>query len=59
MSDLGDAINESIAHSERVAAVIGDLKQAGYDVLLVFEATIGLNRTDDRGADKAEGVSVQ
>lgn len=48
MQELGNAINESLSDSERIAAAIGEIRRAGYDVFLVLEATIGFNkRTDD------------
>jgi hypothetical protein len=47
MQELGNAINESLSDSERIAAAIGEIKQAGYDVFLVLEATIGFNKRDD------------
>jgi hypothetical protein len=54
MQDLGNAINESLSDSERIAEAIGEIKRAGYDVFLVLEATIGFNkRDDDEDADAA------
>ena len=47
MQELGNAINESLSDSERIAAAIGDIKSAGYDVFLVLEATIGFNKRED------------
>ena len=47
MQELGNAINESLSDSDRIAAAIGEIKGAGYDVFLVLEATIGFNRRDD------------
>jgi hypothetical protein len=47
MQELGNAINESLSDSERIAAAIGEIKRAGYDVFLVLEATIGFNKRDD------------
>lgn len=47
MQELGNAINESLSDSERIAAAIGEIKGAGYDVFLVLEATIGFNKRDD------------
>ena len=44
MQELGNAINESLSDSDRIAAAIGDIKRAGYDVFLVLEATIGFNK---------------
>jgi hypothetical protein len=55
MQELGNAINESLSDSERIAAAIGEIKRAGYDVFLVLEATIGFNkREDDDGEESSE-----
>src|SRR5246127_849765 len=51
MQELGNAINDSLSESDRIAEAIGEIKRAGYDVFLVLEATIGFNKRDD--ADKA------
>ena len=37
MQELGNAINESLSDSDRIAAAIGEIKRAGYDVFLVLE----------------------
>lgn len=47
MQELGNAINESLSDSDRIAGAIGEIKRAGYDVFLVLEATIGFNKRDD------------
>ncbi|MCL5436007.1 MAG: hypothetical protein M1275_02910 [Patescibacteria group bacterium] len=47
MQDLGNAINESLSDSDRIAEAIGEIKRAGYDVFLVLEATIGFNKRDE------------
>jgi hypothetical protein len=49
MQELGNAINESLSDSDRIAAAIGEIKRAGYDVFLVLEATIGFNKRDENG----------
>jgi hypothetical protein len=58
MQELGNAINESLSDSDRIAAAIGEIKRAGYDVFLVLEATIGFNKrdesSDEAGSDQAE-----
>ena len=56
MQELGNAINESLSDSDRIAAAIGEIKRAGYDVFLVLEATIGFNKRDDsaEGADDGD-----
>ena len=46
MQELGNAINESLSESDRIAGAIGDIKRSGYDVFLVLEATIGFNKRD-------------
>jgi hypothetical protein len=52
MQELGNAINESLSDSDRIAAAIGEIKRAGYDVFLVLEATIGFNKRTE--ADESE-----
>jgi len=55
MQDLGNAINDSLSESDRIAEAIGEIKRAGYDVFLVLEATIGFNKRDDEdGSDASE-----
>jgi hypothetical protein len=58
MQDLGNAINESLSDSERIAEAIGEIKSAGYDVFLVLEATIGFNKRDS-GYESADEESVE
>lgn len=53
MQELGNAINESLSDSDRIAAAIGEIKRAGYDVFLVLEATIGFNKREDASEDEA------
>jgi hypothetical protein len=58
MQDLGNAINESLSDSERIAEAIGEIKRAGYDVFLVLEATIGFNKRDEGDNDVADEDSA-
>jgi len=51
MQELGNAINDSLSDSDRIAEAIGEIKQAGYDVFLVLEATIGFNKREDEDDD--------
>lgn len=55
MQELGNAINESLSDSDRIAAAIGEIRRAGYDVFLVLEATIGFNKRGEAEADAGEG----
>ncbi len=59
MQDLGNAINESLSDSERIAEAIGEIKRAGYDVFLVLEATIGFNKRDDSEESGSEEMSEE
>lgn len=52
MQDLGNAINESLSDSDRIAEAIGEIKRAGYDVFLVLEATIGFNKREGEDEDE-------
>jgi hypothetical protein len=52
MQELGNAINESLSDSDRIAVAIGEIKRAGYDVFLVLEATIGFNKRDEDSEDE-------
>ena len=52
MQELGNAINDSLSESDRIAEAIGEIKRAGYDVFLVLEATIGFNRRDENAEDE-------
>ncbi len=56
MQELGNAINESLSDSDRIAAAIGEIRRAGFDVFLVLEATIGFNKRSDNDDDGAESV---
>ena len=51
---LGEAIHESVSESENIAGVVKNIREQGFDVLLMLEATIGLNEVDDDAADKVE-----
>lgn len=53
MQELGNAINEALSDSERIAEAIGDIRQAGYDVFLVLEATIGFNKREESDEEEA------
>jgi hypothetical protein len=58
--NLGNAINESLSDSDRIAGAIGQIKRAGYDVFLVLEATIGFNKREESDEDSdLEGVDTE
>lgn len=47
IQQLGEAIHESVIESEQIAGVVQDIRQHGFDVLLMLEATIGLNEVSN------------
>ena len=57
MQDLGNAINESLSDSDRIAEAIGEIKRAGYDVFLVLEATIGFNKRNEGEDDDVPEIA--
>jgi hypothetical protein len=60
MQELGNAINDSLSESDRIAEAIGEIKRAGYDVFLVLEATIGFNkRSDDDETEEEPAVEPE
>ncbi len=52
---LGEAIHESVSESEDIAGVVKNIREQGFDVLLMLEATIGLNEVAE---DSAESVDT-
>jgi uncharacterized protein (UPF0335 family) len=59
IQQLGEAIHESVIESEQIAGVVQDIRQHGFDVLLMLEATIGLNDVAAREAQEAEAATGQ
>src|SRR5438270_11191811 len=57
MKELGEAINESLADSEQIADVVSRIKDGGYDIFLVLEATIGVSRPGET-TDKSSMVTT-
>jgi hypothetical protein len=54
IKELGDAINDSLSDSEQIAEVISRIKDGGYDVFVVLEATIGFNEREE--SETEEGL---
>ena len=56
IQQLGEAIHESVIESEQIAGVVQDIRKHGFDVLLMLEATIGLNEVKEgENAEATEG----
>jgi len=55
---LGEAIHETVSESEDIAVVVKDIREQGFDVLLMLEATIGLNEVES-GSEQSQDVSEE
>jgi len=58
MKELGDAINESLSDSEQISEVVSRIKEGGYDIFLVLEATIGVSKQGEKTPDKTSLVTT-
>ncbi len=59
VQQLGEAIHESVSESEQIAGVVQDIRRQGFDVLLMLEATIGLNEVVEQPASEtSEGEAT-
>src|SRR5947199_5820454 len=51
---LGEAIHESVSESENIAGVVKNIREQGFDVMLMLEATIGLNEVETSAEEGQE-----
>lgn len=58
LKDLGEAINESISASADVNHHIQRIRDEGYNLYVVLDATIGLDREDESAAAAASPGSA-
>jgi hypothetical protein len=54
IQQLGEAIHESVSESEDIAGVVKNIREQGFDVLLMLEATIGLNEVEEETEESIE-----
>jgi hypothetical protein len=55
---LGEAIHESVSESEDIAGVVKNIREQGFDVLLMLEATIGLNEVEAEATESTESTET-
>ena len=58
IQQLGEAIHEAVIENEQIAGVVQDIRQNGFDVLLMLEASIALNdlsAKEEAHADAPDG----
>lgn len=48
LRDLGRAINDAVSDSDEIAHAISRIKANGYDVFLMLDAVVGLNKRSSR-----------
>jgi hypothetical protein len=58
IQQLGEAIHETVADSEHIAGVVRNIRAEGFDVLLMLEATIGLNEVEAEDAETGTGKAA-
>jgi len=56
---LGEAIHESVSESEDIAGVVKNIREQGFDVLLMLEATIGLNEVETETEEPTESAGEE
>jgi hypothetical protein len=56
---LGEAIHESVSESEDIAGVVKNIREQGFDVLLMLEATIGLNEVEADTEEPSETLNEE
>ena len=59
IQQLGEAIHESVIESEQIAGVVQDIRRHGFDVLLMLEATIGLNEVSAKDGEAGDAEEVE
>lgn len=47
IEELEQAINASLSDSDRFASIMAEMEQAGYDVYVVLEASIGVRKNGE------------
>jgi hypothetical protein len=57
LKELGQAINESISGSGRVHESIQRIRDEGYNLYMVLDAKVGVNRREARGSSRSRQTS--
>ena len=59
VQQLGEAIHESVSESSQIAGVVADIRKHGFEVLLMLEATIGLNEVEEQPVGALEAGTAE
>ncbi len=55
---LGMAVNDSLSESEQVAEVLAQIREGGYEVLLIVELTVGFSKRGKTSVVHRERIST-
>jgi hypothetical protein len=58
IKELGNAINESLSESDKIAEVMGKIRAAGYDLFLVLEVTVGFDKSREPERSRRRGAAT-
>ncbi len=56
---LGEAIHESVSDSDQISEVVKEIREQGFDVMLMLEATIGLNEMEAEADEDADTATAE
>ena len=56
---LGMAVNDSLSESEQVADILAQIREGGYDVLLILELTVGFSKRGKNSVVHRERINTQ
>jgi hypothetical protein len=54
MKNLGQVINETLTESPKINLAIQSIRDAGFEVFLIIEASIGFSKKADDGSDQPD-----
>ncbi len=54
MQELGNAINDSVNDSDRIASAIAEIKKLGFNVSIVLEVNINLNKIEEGSEEEVK-----
>ncbi len=57
IEQLGEAIHDTVAESDQIAGVVRNIRAEGFEVMLMLEATIGLNEAEAETAEAEENAA--
>ena len=59
IQQLGEAIRESVSDSESISGVVQEIREQGFDVMLMLEATIGLNEVAEDEESEQDDAEIE